>query len=93
MLFAVVLIYVAESSDSDVHIGRDLVDHQYFRDPGWGSVKLQAALSRFVFSISGGKWGSADPDRDATDHKNIAADGVLITTIAGGSGSSAASKP
>ena len=61
VLFAVVLIYVAESSDSDVHIGRDLVDHQYFRDPGWGSVKLQAALSRFVFRISGGKWGSADP--------------------------------
>ncbi|MEQ1651559.1 MAG: CoA transferase [Hyphomicrobium sp.] len=61
VLFIATLIFVAEHSDTTLHIGRDLVDHQYYRDPAWGSVKLQAALSQFVHKVTRGRWGEATP--------------------------------
>jgi CoA-transferase family III len=66
ILFVVMLIYVAEHSGTIIHIGRDLVDHQYYRDPKWRSVKLQVGLSRLVHTVTGGRWGELAPDDNGT---------------------------
>lgn len=58
ILFVMILIYVADHSETTLHIGRDLVDHQYFRDPKWFSVRLQAWLSDMAFRLTRGRWGA-----------------------------------
>lgn len=58
VLFVMILIFVADHSGTTIHIGRDLVDHQYFRDPKWFSVKLQSWLSDWAFRLSRGRWGA-----------------------------------
>ena len=60
--FVVALIFGAEYSQSALHIGRDLVDHQYDRDPKSAPVRLQYALSRWVGRLSGGKYVPEVPD-------------------------------
>ena len=62
VLFVCALIFGAEYSQAAIHIGRDLVDHQYDRDPKSGPVRLQYALSRWVGRLSRGKYVAEVPD-------------------------------
>lgn len=62
VVFVCALIFGAEYSQSAIHIGRDLVDHQYDRDPKSGPVRLQYVLSRLVSRLSGGKYAAERPD-------------------------------
>ena len=62
VLFVCALIFGAEYSQAAIHVGRDLVDHQYDRDPKSRPVRLQYALSRLVGRLSRGKYVAEVPD-------------------------------